>query len=264
MTSFINQQIAAYYEWLQSSTYITQDSSSEWVEITTPYFGFYNDPIELYAKCEKNGKITLSDDGVTLHNLDLAGVTLRASEKRKQLINSILINYGIRMNAKAGELTTETSIKDFPVKMHSLISAILQITDMQNLSTPNVTSFFLDDVQQYLDELQVVYTPQFIAKGKTGFEFTFDFQIAKPKSELVIKSFNRLSRSQVSNFLFSWGDIKANREAQSGKALGGMAIINDEGEEIKQEYIDALESRGTKIIPWSRRQEDGYKSLIIA
>jgi hypothetical protein len=41
-----------------------------------------------------------------------------------------------------------------------------------------VSSLFKEDVKFYFDEQNIIYTPQFIAKGSTGIEFNFDFQIA--------------------------------------------------------------------------------------
>jgi hypothetical protein len=35
--------------------------------------------------------------------------------------------------------------------------------------------------------------------------------------------------------------------------LKGLAIINDSDKEIKPEYIDALQSKGTETILWTQR-----------
>ena len=78
-----------------------------------------------------------------------------------------------------------------------------------------VSSLFRDDVKQLLDEQEIIYTPQFITKGSSGIEFTFDFQIAGRNKELVLKSFNSLNKINVPNFLFSLDDIKPVREKTS-------------------------------------------------
>lgn len=123
------------------------------------------------------------------------------------------------------------------------------------LAKHTVSSLFKEDVKTYLDEQKIIYTPQFIAKGSTGIEFTFDFQIAGRQKELVIKSFNSLNKINVPNFLFSWEDIKPAREKISGKELKGLAIVNDTDKEIKTEYLDALKSKGADYILWEQRHQ---------
>ena len=118
-----------------------------------------------------------------------------------------------------------------------------------------VSSLFRDDVKQLLDEQEIIYTPQFITKGSSGIEFTFDFQIAGRNKELVLKSFNSLNKINVPNFLFSLDDIKPVREKASGKEMLSLAVINDIEKDIKPEYINALKSRNTDILFWSERSK---------
>ena len=42
----------------------------------------------------------------------------------------------------------------------------------------NYTAASNNIVRNYLDEKQIIFTPDFISKGETGLEFTFDFQLA--------------------------------------------------------------------------------------
>ncbi|MDP2173002.1 MAG: DUF1828 domain-containing protein [Candidatus Cloacimonadaceae bacterium] len=69
--------------------------------------GLFNDSIEIYVKKEKE-KLILSDDGETIHNLELSGVSLSRSAKRKDILESILLNYGVTLN-KDSELTIEAN-----------------------------------------------------------------------------------------------------------------------------------------------------------
>lgn len=70
--NWIDNSIKEYYNWLREKTVVTKDEQSGWIAITTPFFGLFNDNIEIYAKLD-NGKLILSDDGMTLSNLELAG-----------------------------------------------------------------------------------------------------------------------------------------------------------------------------------------------
>jgi len=248
--NWLDTSITNYYNWLREKTIVTKDEQTGWSTITTPFLGLFNDNIEIYAKLD-NEKIILSDDGMTLSNLELAGSPVMRSPKRKEWLDMVLVNYGITLNDN--ELQVSGTEKDFNQKKHNLICAISEISDMGMMAKHTVSSLFKEDVKVYLDEQNIIYTPQFIAKGSTGIEFTFDFQIAGRQKELVLKSFNSLNKINVPNFLFGWEDIKPTREKLTGKELKGLAIVNNTDKEIKQEYLDALESKGANYILWESR-----------
>ena len=73
--NWLAEQEDKYYTWLRSKTYIPMGNESDWGLISTPFTGLFNDTLEIYAKKEGD-KIMLSDDGKTLHDLELMGVLL--------------------------------------------------------------------------------------------------------------------------------------------------------------------------------------------
>jgi len=239
-----------YYSFLRQKTILREDIQSGWVEISTPFLGQFNDAIDLYAKKHRD-RILLSDDGETLRNLELSGVQISRSPKRRELLEQILLNYGIEL--KENELTTEAKEQNFPQKKLNLLSAISEVNDLYYLAKHTVYSVFREDVQHFLDEQNLIYTPHFISKGNTGLEFTFDFQIAYRKTEVVLKSFNAINTMNLPHFLFTWEDIKNVRERQTGKSLIGLAVINDNNYEVKDEFITALQSKGAEYFLWSER-----------
>lgn len=239
-----------YYSFLKEKTLVSTSNLSDWVEISTPFVGLFNDTVDIYAKKEGN-RITLSDDGNTLRDLELSGLEISRSPKRKEILDRILINYGVQINND--ELTTEATERDFPQKKLNLISAISETADMYYLARHTVASVFREDVKSYLDEQDLIYTPYFISKGSTGLEFTFDFQIAYRNTEIVIKSFNSVNKMNLPHFLFTWDDIKKVREKQTQKEIIGLAIINDIDREVSDEYLSALDNKGAEYILWSQR-----------
>lgn len=250
--NWLEESIDQYYNWLRENTYTKTDEQSGWFSVSTPFMGLFNDPIEIYMKKEGD-TIILSDDGLTLKNLELAGVNIPRSPKRKEWLDFILLNHGITL--EDNELVTRAKSFDFAQKKHNLICAISEISDMEITAKHIISSLFRDDVKHLLDEQEIIYTPQFITKGSTGIEFTFDFQLAGRDKEIVIKTFNSLNRMNVPNFLFSLDDIKPLREKTSGKKLQSLAIVNDIDKDIKPEFLNALESKDTGIIFWSNRNK---------
>jgi len=250
--SWINTLMDDYYHFLKEKTIISAGNSTNWVEISTPFTGLFNDTVDIYAKKDSN-RILLSDDGNTLRNLELSGLEISRSPKRKEILERILINYGVRI--ANDELVTEATEKDFPQKKLNLISAITETSDMYYLARHTVASVFREDVKAYLDEHELICTPHFISKGSTGLEFTFDFQIAYRKTEIVIKSFNSINKMNLPHFLFTWEDIKKVRERQTEKEIIGLAIINDIDRQVNEEYIEALTNYGAQHILWSERED---------
>mgnify|MGYP006426632181 CR=1 FL=1 len=248
--NWINTLMNDYYSFLKEKTLVSTSNSSDWFEISTPFIGLFNDTVDLYAKKEGD-KIILSDDGNTLRDLELSGLEISRSPKRKEILDRILINYGVHINN--GELITQATERDFPQKKLNLISAISETADMYLLAKHTVASVFREDVKSYLDELELIYTPYFISKGTTGLEFTFDFQIAYRNTEIVIKSFNSINKINLPHFLFTWDDIKKVREQQTQKEIVGLAVINDIAGEVSEEYLSALNNKGAKHILWSQR-----------
>lgn len=224
--------------------------NTDWFVINTPFLGAFNDSIEIYAQKTDN-QLILSDNGETLSNLELQGLHFQGSKKRKDLLDTILLNYGVKNTND--ELIIESNLEKFSQAKHNFLSAIIEINDLYVLSKQNVTSIFREDVRTFLDNRNIVYTPDFISKGNTGLEFNFDFQIAKIKSETVLKSFNTINKSNLATFLFAWDDIKPVREKITKKEVKAIAIINDVDKEIKSEYLDALKSKNADIILWSER-----------
>lgn len=249
----IDELIEEYYRWLKSHTGIKTVEATGWTQINLPFVGLFNDTIDIFVK-KSNGNILLSDDGQTIHNLELVGVSFKKSPTRKQLLEKILLNFGIQLEPE-GELTIIASEKDFPQKKHDLLSAILEISDMFMLAKHTVASIFKEDVKNYLEEEDTIYTPQFIARGATGIEFTFDFHIAYKEKEIVLKAFNRLTTYNLTHFLFAWQDIKETREKVTGKVLEGIAVVNDSEKRVKKELLDAIQIKNANYILWSERRK---------
>lgn len=257
--NWVNTYVDNYYNWLREKTYIQKEKSTDWFLINTPFLGAFNDTIEIYA--QKNGsQLILSDNGETMTNLELQGLHIQGSKKRRNLLDSILLNYGIRRNDE--ELTIETNLESFSQAKHNFLSAIIEINDLYVLSKQNISSIFKEDVRSYLESQDVIYTPDFISKGTTGLEFNFDFQIAKKQSEIVIKSFNTITKSNLPTFLFSWDDIKPVREKTTKKEVKAIAFINDIGKDVKSEFLDALKSKNANYILWSERESKENIQLV--
>ncbi|MBF0377307.1 MAG: DUF1828 domain-containing protein [Desulfamplus sp.] len=242
-----------YYAWLRDNTAVEENLHSGWTAINTPFTGLFNDTIELYIKIN-GSKINISDDGITLNNLEEIGITLFSSPNRKRIFDNILLNFGIKLTE--GELHTECSIKDFPQRKHLFLQALIEINDMAMLSKHSVASVFKDDVEEYLDELGVIYTKDFKFTGISGIDFNFDFLIAEHKKEKILRAINYLNKTTLTTFLFAWGDIIESRKKVSKKEISALAIINNKAKDVKTEYLEALKIKSADYILWTEKDTE--------
>ena len=257
--NWVNTCVDNYYNWLREKTYVQEGISTGWSAITTPFIGAFNDTVEIYVKKDKT-QLILSDNGETMSNLELQGLLIQGSKKRKNLLETILLTYGIKLHHN--ELLIECDLDRFSQAKHNLLSAIIEVSDLYVLSNHHVASIFKEDVRDYLESKDIIFTPDFISKGTTGLEFNFDFQIAKRQTEIVIKSFNTINKSNLSTFLFAWNDIKPVRERTTKKEVKAIAVINNIDKDVKHEYLDALKSKNADYILWSEKDSERSMRLV--
>ena len=138
MNDWLINGINEYFEWLKKRTFVSADESTGWSVISTPFVGLFNDTIDIFAKQTSDGKIILSDDGNTLNNLEMFGIGFKSTPGRKSIIERIKLNYGVSVSKEA-EITKTISSVDFVQGKHDMLRAILELSDMINLTTHRVS-----------------------------------------------------------------------------------------------------------------------------
>ena len=238
--------VRQYADWLKTKMVTTEVNG--FCEVTTPFLDRHNDHLQIYIQRNDSGGFRLSDDGYILGDLEATGCS-PDSEHRQAMLSLILRNYGVS-NA-AGELFVDATPGDFPRKKHALLQAMLSVNDMFMTATPRVASLFFEDVQKFLEDSDVRFSPRVAFTGKSGFPHKFDFLIpkSKKKPERLIRAINSPNRAQVQNLLFAWTDTRDVRPPDSVV----YAILNDQGRAVDSDVIGAFEQYSVKAIPWSKR-----------
>ena len=257
MNDWLLDGINEYFEWLKKRTFVSQDDTTGWSVISTPFVGLFNDTIDIFAKQNPDGTIALSDDGNTLGNLELFGVGFKNSTGRKGIIDRIKLNYGVAIT-KDAEITKTVDKADFVQGKHDMLRAMLELSDLINLTTHRVSPVFKEDVKNLFHEKEMTVTPDFIVSGRSGIRFTFDYLIAKPRKETVIQVFNNFDKANLATFLFGVDEVKATREQISEKTFEPVAIINDVENRVRKELLDALSNRNLEYLLWSDRNDPSF------
>lgn len=243
----IEALLDAYWDWLRDRTTVRE--IGDWAEITTPFLDRHNDYLQIYARHENDGYV-LTDDSYTVVDLEQSGCALD-TPKRQSLLRATLNGFGVQSNGKA--LEVHATLRNFALKKHNLVQAMLAVNDLFYLASPVVESFFYEDVAAWLDTESVRYTPQVKFTGVSGFDHLFDFVIPKSaeQPERVVRTINRPDRQAAQTVAFAWVDTKDVRTSDSR----AYAILNDAGGRVSGAVLDALMSYGVQAVPWSQREE---------
>ena len=246
MIDEIQSLLDEYLKWLRDQTKLRSVGDS--VEVTTPYLDRHNDCLQIHVKAIGDGYV-LSDDGYILDDLAMSGFEIKG-ERRAALLEATLRGFGVIQNARS--LAVHATTSDFALQKHNLVQAMIAVNDLFHSSTPSVSSLFHEDVNTWLEESGVRFTPNVTFKGSSGFDHRFDYVI--PKSQLqperVISVMNKPVRDTAVAVVFSWIDIRNVRPTE----CRAYAIINDASAHVSGNVTDAWKNHNVHPCPWSQRE----------
>lgn len=235
---------------------ITCTKMGEYYEITTPFLDAYNDYLQFYVKQEKS-KVFFTDDGFAVQSLNSMGVAL--TKKRKDQISQIAKQFGVRF--ENSELNAEADVSEFGKKKHMFVQALLRINDMYMTAQNKVSSFFLDDVNEYFAQNEIYVSENITITGQTGFNHLYDFLLprSKQKPERFCSIVNHPTRTNIENSIFSWLDTKKVRKNDSQFIL----FVND-STAIPHGVEAAVTNYDIALAKWSERNQKSTRNLFAA
>lgn len=244
----VDQLKKDYISWLKEKVVFT-DLASKAIEITTPFLNSNQDYVQIYA-VKDGDNLLLTDDGDTLNELYLAGFDL-TSPKRKEILEGIIRNYGVSLDA-SGSLMIRTTMDQFPQRKHALLQAMLKVNDMLFLNRRTVKNIFLEDVKNFLWDNDVRFTPNISLVGKSGYPQNIDIVIpaSNKAGERFVQAINNIDKTQVHSTLFIWDDIRTSRSKESSLYV----FVNDSIKSLKSDHISAFEKYEVKVVPWESRK----------
>ncbi len=247
MITEIQELTDQYLVWLRDKTNL-RPAGDKWVEITTPYLDRHNDCIQIYAR-RSNGGFFLTDDGATIEDLELGGCKLDSS-KRQGLLKTTLNGFGVELNQKA--LQVRTSSKDFALKKHNLLQAMLAVNDLFYLASPLVASLFLENIEAWLRIADIRFVSNVKLSGKSGFDHLYNFVIPGSSiyPERVLLGINHPDRANAQRVVFAWEDTK---EARAGNSRA-YVLLNDSEKPVSDNVLTAFTNYGVSPVPWSTRE----------
>lgn len=245
------RHIDSYLNWLKKDMTEFQINDNTY-RLTFPYLNKDNDYIEIYVIKKDEYNYLISDDGVTLNDLQLSGFNIFNSEKRKSILESILIAHGVT-KTKYNELTIECNLDNLELKKHMLSQCMVKVSDMFYLLKVNVQSLFLEDVQQFLDINRIRYVDNVAITGKSKLPTHYDFIIGHSEKapERLIKVVNNLDVTAVKSIIFAWNDTKEVRKQDSKL----YTFIQDTNKKVSQNALEALKEYDICPALWSDKNK---------
>ncbi|MFE8696189.1 DUF1829 domain-containing protein [Cytobacillus sp. FJAT-53684] len=243
-----DQLKTSYINWLNEK--ITIRDINGVFQITSPLLDRNNDRMQIYVIPDGDSLI-LSDDGHVIDELQMSGCDVFSTKRRKEILDNILNKFGVKRNNE--ELFVKATLKDFPQKKHFLLQAMLSVNDMFMTTRENVTSIFLEEVENFLYKNDVRYSENVSFFGKSGFTHNYDFIIPKFKEnpERIIKAINNPTRDKAETLLFSWDDTRETRKSEAVL----YAFLNDTDKKINKNILSAFAQYDVTPILWTKKEK---------
>lgn len=251
----IKELVHDYIKFINNNIIVEDFSDLGISIISTPFVDRHNDNIELYVTRDSNGHLFLSDDAYIINDLKDCGFNF--TNKRKQELNNILYGFGVAYKSDTNELFIESSEQDFPQKKHNIIQAILAVNDMFEVNTSiskKKGNLFVEDVKNYLDIHDVIYSSSLNIVGQSKFSHNIDFVLptsrSRKRKERLIKVVNKFNRQNVQLSLFVLDDIMKIRASEN------ILFINDSGDPEGRKHpdlIEAITSYNVTPLYWTKR-----------
>lgn len=243
--------VKKYTKWLSEK--ITQVDHNGIIEITTPFLDRKNDYTQIYIKTITDNEVLLTDGGYIVDELEMSGVKLNTS-KRRNVLNEVIRRLGIKFNESTNELFLTSSIENLPRAKHKLIQAMLSVDDMFYLSSRNVVSVFLSDVESFLNEKQINYSRDVYFMGKSGNMHSYGFLLQKNNKhpERILQPINHPEKGTMERTIFSWVDVKDTRPKHSNM----IVLLNDSKRKVSSNVIEGFQNYGITPIPWSQKDQN--------
>lgn len=240
-----------YFKWLYDNT-VQFNISDNISRLTLPYLDRNNDCTEIYVKSTEDGYL-ITDDGETLSELQFSGFNLFSSPKRTNIFNQILLAHGVSKTDN-DELIVSCPKEELYQRVHMLTQCMIKISDLFYTAKTTIQSLFLEDVQAFLDEQDIRYSPSISFLGVSGLTTSYDFVIPKYKDtpERIIKVVNNIDQAQANSILFLWNDTSKARADYSSVLY---VFMQDNNKKIPASVITSMNNYNVVPVKWSKRND---------
>lgn len=245
------EYIQNYLNWLESQ--YSHKQLDEAIEITTPLINSIGDNLRIYIEETSNNRIRLSDDGVTLEDLELMGLDI-STKTREDIIKNVLLQYKISIDDNDNTLYIDGSKDDFPLMKFNLTNAMQKINDLVFTKKSTVDNLFFEEAFDYFKEndFRGIKNGSFL--GGSGVDHRINYTIpesSKSPMSLIALQNKSVDRQSIMLNGFIYDDIRKNNDYKNAN----FSIIYNSNSKISDNVNKLAESANISLIPWSNKEE---------
>lgn len=199
--------ISIYTDWYKKKTTLKELKSAQ--QIITPFLNHLNDRIAIFVEILPDNTLKLSDDGVTLNELNLMGINIE-TPGRQRILQSTLKNFNIKIENEI-MFTQVENIHQFPQAKHNLLQSILRLNDLMFTDSHKNKSLFTEEVLDFFFENNFGGNEEPKFSGASGIIHSFDYDLGgtKHRPTTLIKFQNKPSFADVASQKFVYEDLSA-------------------------------------------------------
>lgn len=211
------------------------------------------DMVDLYV-IEESGKTWLTDHGEALRHLDSMGFDPSNSPRKRSILAQMLSNLNVRESQGRLYVGVDPSNPvDVATKLFRLAQAVTRAGSLVLLSRETNPRFFHDDMREFFIEQHVPVIENPTRIGGSGQNYSFDFEVPRERTPLLIRALSTGSRSVVESVV-----NKAVRElfdVSRGAANDTRLVVLDDSNDVwTNEHVRLLEGLAS-VYYWSSGRE---------
>lgn len=222
--------------------------------VRTPYWYPDGDVIDVFVRVE-NGTLTVTDLGEALGWLRLQSLSDRRSPKQERLIQDIRLTLGFEL-FKGQILLRCGSLAELPAAIHRVGQAALRIADLWFTTRTRTVESMTDEVADLLSEREIPFERSVHLAGRSGREWTVDFQTRTTKQSalvFVLATGSRAAARQLTEHVVAgWHDLSHLRVAPPGTRF--ISLIDDTSDVWSDADFRLVESI-SDLERWSQSSE---------
>jgi hypothetical protein len=181
----------------------------------------------------------LSDYGLTNLYLNDAQVKMDSTERRRQILNDICSQLGVKFRHGSFELTISgDQASDISDAVMRISQACLRVSDFASHQRLRSANAFRDDVEDFFDASGLRYIPDVKVSGPYGADIKIDFEVNSSSYVLVLAAMNEAAAHSSATEIFSkWHDLRVGGQ---GNAHKFVTVYNSASPAIRPADIQRL------------------------
>lgn len=236
-------------------------SKGDLLRVRTPFWYPDGGVVDLFVKVNQD-VATITDLGEALGWLRMQTLAARRSPKQQKLVTDVCTTMGVELFK--GQLLTRVSDWDeFPRAIYRVGQAVVRVADLWFTTRTRSVESMSDEVADLLQERSIAFERAVKLPGRSGRDWTIDFQTRTPKQSAlvsVLTSGSRTAARRVSEHVVAaWHDLNLMKTGR--EPIRFVSLFDDTTDVWTDEDFRLVESV-SDICRWSRPDE--FRDLLEA